>query len=194
MDMSLNRFDTILLDDCDIDAVSNAICNYFFKDFFNQRNTHLFVQCMTDDGAKDCVIHICDRFDELMRKTAFVLGGSLLKDFYRTVHGVLRTSFAITSARSKSTGALCVTSCMRILGMGYVFITCLFMDEDSRKEVYESLYGLSLFVSHYLSRYNIYAGELAGKIEGAKITNIDKTTHVAIIKRVKSYLQNSALG
>ena len=78
--------------------------------------------------------------------------------------------------------------------MGYVFITCLFTDEDSRKEVYEGLYGLSLFLCHYLSRFNLYAGELAEKIEGAKITNIDKPTHEAIIKRVKSYLQNSALG
>lgn len=195
MDTFIDRYGSIIFNDTEIDLICSAIEDFFFKEFLSEKHTELFVRCMMDDsdGAVDCVIHCNNRSTETMRNKTLSLGEYFCSQFYEKMFNVRKTAFEMNSASFVNGKELATVVCLKILGLGYVFVIGGYDDDSLRDSASTSAYGLALFICKMLGKRNRYGKELVKKIEGAPISTIGDSTRDAICRNVNSYMQNNSI-
>lgn len=172
MDMFIDRWDSTLLSDAEIDLICDGIEDIFFKEFFDSCGTQLGIWCVDFDGEMDRVIFCDNEVDIEWRNLIQEQSLSVFDEFYAAECENAEPNFEAQTLRVNGTD---VTAEVFDLKFSSTMIH-IYTSYTGSVEEYcarASVYGLAVMLCHILAKRDPSAEKLEEKIRETKMRHID---------------------
>ena len=190
MDTIIDRVDSFVFSNKEIDAVCDVVENLLFREIFEAENTLLAIHCCEEnDNEIDNVLHFENRLSPEVEQIAYAVGMQLFDQFYAEVFDYPVPHIMSNTVKVAGTQIFLSLMCIK-LSCGYINMFVAADDATDIDSAHMSMFGLAVAVCKILARRDMSASTLAGILTGGEIEHLDKATQDIICEKIDRLLRN----